>query len=75
MRLGTRLAKIETKLQAEDEVPGVVIVLEEDGVRHDCEGTVIDPATVDPRTQEIRLQSEGIGTARRLPRNDARYQH
>jgi hypothetical protein len=56
MQLVTRLAKIETKLQAENEVPGVVIVLEEDGVRHDCEGAVIDPATVDPRTQVIRFR-------------------
>jgi hypothetical protein len=34
----------------------VVIVLEEDGFWHDCEGAVIDPATVDSRTQVIRFR-------------------
>jgi hypothetical protein len=61
MRLTTRLRTLEAKLRPEDEVPGVLFVLEENGVWHDWEDTVIDPATVDPRTQVIRwsLRSDG----------------
>ena len=42
MRLATHLDRIETNLRPEDEVPGVLIVLEEDGVWRDWEGTVTD---------------------------------
>jgi len=55
MRLTTRLRVLEEKFRPEDKVPGVLFVLEENGVWRDWEGTVIDPATVDPRTQVIRF--------------------
>jgi hypothetical protein len=56
MRLTTRLRMLEVKLRPEDDVPGLLIVLEEDGVWHDWEGAVIDPATIDLRTQVIRFR-------------------
>ncbi len=56
MRLTTRLRTLETKLRPEDEVPGFLIALEQDGVWHDWEGAVIDPTAVDPRTQVIRFR-------------------
>ena len=62
MRLTTRLRTLETKLRSEDDVPRLLIVLEEgDGVWHDWEGAVIDPKAVDPRTQVIifRQRSDG----------------
>jgi hypothetical protein len=41
----------------EDDVPGMLIVFEDEpGVWHDGQGTAIDPATVDPRTQVIRFR-------------------
>jgi hypothetical protein len=61
MRLTTRLRTLETKLLLDDDMPRVLIVLEEDGVWHDWEGAVIDPATIAPRTQVIlfRLRPDG----------------
>ena len=57
MGLTARLRTLETKLLPVDDVPGLLIVLEEeDGVWHDWEGAVINPATVDPRTQVIRFR-------------------
>ena len=54
MRLTTRLRMLEATLRPEDAVPDALIVLEENGVWRDGEGTVIDRATVDPQTQVIR---------------------
>jgi hypothetical protein len=57
MRLTTRLHMLEAKLRPEDEVPGLLIVFEDEpGVWHDGQGTTIDPAMVNPRTQVIRLR-------------------
>ena len=56
MRLTTRLRVLEAKFRPEDDVPRVLIVFEEEpGVWRDGQGTVIDPATIDPRTQVIRF--------------------
>jgi hypothetical protein len=62
MRLTTRLRTLETKLGSEDEVPGVLIVFEEeDGVWHDWAGAMIDPEAVNPRTQVIRFKQRPDG--------------
>jgi hypothetical protein len=56
MRLTTRLRELEAKFRPEDDVPGWLIVFEEEpGVWRDGQGTAIDPAAVDPRTQMIRF--------------------
>ena len=57
MRLATRLRTLETKVQPQDDVPGLLIVFkEEDGTWHDGRDTTINPATVNPRTQVIRIR-------------------
>ena len=62
MRLTTRLRTLEAKVRLEDDVPGLLIVFdEEDGVWHDGRGTTIDPAAVDPRTQVIRFRQRPDG--------------
>ncbi len=61
MRLATRLRTLEAKVRAEDDVPGVLIVFEEDGIRHDGRGTTIDPTTVDPRTLVILFRQRPDG--------------
>jgi hypothetical protein len=62
MRLTTRLHMLEAKLQPEDDVPGVLIVFEdEDGTWHDRRGIAIDPSAVDPRTQVIRFRQRPDG--------------
>ena len=54
MRLAMRLRRLEAKVRREDDVPGLLVVIEEeDGIWHDGRGTPIDPASVDPRTQVI----------------------
>ena len=61
MRLTTRLLALEIKLAAAGD-PGVLIVGEDDdGSWHDGQGTTIDPATVDPRTQVIRFRQRPDG--------------
>src|SRR3712207_1744366 len=47
MRLTTPLRTLETKLRSTDEVPGVLIVLEQDGVRRNWEAAVIDRTPID----------------------------
>jgi hypothetical protein len=62
MRLTTRLRMLEAKLRPEDDVPKLLIVFEEeDGGWHDGRGVMIDPATVDPRTQVIRFRRRPDG--------------
>jgi hypothetical protein len=62
MRLTTRLRMLEAKLRPEDDVPKLLIVFEEeDGGWHDGQGTAIDPATVDPRTQVIIFRKRPDG--------------
>jgi hypothetical protein len=53
---------LEAKLRPEDDVPKLLIVFEEeDGGWHDGQGTAIDPATVDPRTQVIIFRKRPDG--------------
>lgn len=61
MRLTTRLRTLETKLRPEDDVPGILFVLEEDGVWHDWAGAAIDPEAIDPRTQVIVFRQRPDG--------------
>ena len=62
MRLTTRLRTLEAKFRPEDDVPRLLIVLEDEpGLWHNWKGAVIDPATIDPRTQVIRFRKRPDG--------------
>ena len=62
MRLTTRLRALEATVRSEDEVPGVLIVFEEEnGVWHDGHGVTIDPGTIDSRTHLIRFRERPDG--------------
>ena len=62
MRFATRLRKLEAKVQREDDVLGLLIVFKEaDGTWHDGQGTTIDPAAINPRTQVIVFSERSDG--------------
>jgi hypothetical protein len=60
-RLTTWLRTLEARGQLEDEVPGVVIVLEKGRIWRASEGAVSDPATIDPRSPVIRSRQRPDG--------------
>jgi hypothetical protein len=55
MRLTTRIAQLEARHPQDENYPRLLIVLVHPDGTWRVGGEVVDPATIDPRTQVIRI--------------------